>query len=143
MQALQQALTDHEPEFVSLKREIQTLCNGPDAESAHLDQVAHLCQKGCPVGRELPRPGQKEQDETIQDYEQRLDALRRKLAAHSADLQAQLEKGKEFETVTSDLATWLEGLEAGLDDYKIRDPASDVIRSQQEKCQVSWSNASL
>ena len=121
-----------------LKREIQTLCNGPGAESAYLDQATPLCKEGCPVGRDLPRPGQKEQDEIILDYERRLEALQRKLAARSDDLNSQLEKGKEFENVTSDLSKWLDSLEAGLEDFKIRDPKAGVIKSQQQKCQVSY-----
>ena len=135
-QTLQQSITDHEPEFVSLKREIQTLCTETAAESAYLDRAAPLCKDGCPVGCQLPRPGQQEQDNIICDYEQRLEALRRMLTERAVDLASQLEKGKEFEGVTSDLAKWLDGLEAGLEDFKIRDPRSEAIRAQQERCQV-------
>ena len=92
--------------------------------------------EGCPVGRSLPRPGQAEQDRIIANYEERLEALKRNLSLQSETLNSQLEKGKEFEKVTSDLSSWLDDLEGGLDDFKIRDPKSDIIKSQQQKCQV-------
>lgn len=136
MQALQQNVSDHEPEFVFLKREVQTLCNGPDAESAYFDKASQLCKEGCPTGHDFPRPGQKEQEDIIEDYEKHLEALKKKLTAQSADLNSQLERGEEFESVTSDLSTWLDELETWLEDFKIRDPKSDVIESQQQKCQV-------
>lgn len=135
-QAFQQDITDHEPEFVFLKREINKLCEGPDAESAHFDKLSGIAAEGCSVGRSLPRPGQAEQDRIIANYEERLAALRGKMVEHSETLNTQLEKGKEFETVTSDLSAWLDDLEAGLDDFKIRDPNSEVIKAQQQKCQV-------
>ena len=134
---MQQHIADHEPEFDSLKRGIQELCCGPDAESAYHDKVSTLDKEGCPVGRDLPRPGQKEQDAIIEDYDQRLEALKSKLADQSADLNNQLEKGEEFQSLTSDLSGWLDELEGKLDDFKIRDPKSLVLKEQQQKCQVS------
>ncbi len=136
-QAFQQNVTDHEPEFVSLKRGINKLCDGPNAESAHFDKLSGIGVEGCPVGRNLPRSGQAEQDGIIEDYERRLEALKTKLSTQSQTLHSQLERGKEFETVTSDLSSWLDDLEGGLDDFKIRDPKSDEIKSQQQKCQVA------
>lgn len=137
LQAMQQAVADHEPEFDSLKRGVQELCHGPDAESAYHDKVANLDKEGCPVGRDLPRPGHKEQDDIIVDYDKRLETLKNKLATQSADLSTQLEKGKEFESVTSDLSGWLDEMEGRLDDFKIRDPKSGILKSQQQECQVS------
>lgn len=137
LQAIQQHITDHEPEFVSLKRGVQELCNGPSAESAHNDALSSLDDKeGRVMGRDLPRPGQKEQLDTIADYDKRVEALKRKLAKQSADLSTQLKKGEEFDSLTSDLSSWLDELERGLDDFKISDPKSGVICAQQEKCQV-------
>lgn len=133
---MQQHITDHEPEFVSLKRGVQELCNGPGAESAHNDAVSSLDKEGCGVGRGLPRPGQEEQQDIIADYDKRMEALKRKLAKQSADLSTQLEKGEEFESLTSDLSSWLDELERGLGDFKVSDPKSEVIGAQQEKCQV-------
>ena len=92
--------------------------------------------EGCPVGRDLPRPGQAEQDGIIVDYERRLEELKVKLSEHSNNLNSQLERGKEFESTTSDLSSWLDELEGGLDDFKVRDPKSDAIKKQQQKCQV-------
>ena len=136
LQALQQNITDHEPEFVSLKREINKLCDGPNAESAYFDKLSGICMEGCPVGRDLPRPGQAEQDGTIADYDRRLEELKKKLSEQFHALNSQLERGKEFESMTSDLSSWLDELEGGLDNFKVRDPKSDVIKAQQQQCQV-------
>lgn len=129
-------MNDHEPEFVSLKREVQILCDGPSTEAAYFDMVIPVCVDGCPVGRDLARPGQMEQNKIIADYERRLEALRKTLDKQSAVLSSQLEKAKEFENLTSELALWLGDMEEGLDEFKIRDPSSDVIRAQLQKCQV-------
>lgn len=137
-QALQQAISDHEPEFVSLKREAQKLCKGPDAESALFDKVS-LERDGSPVGCTLPRPGQKEQEETLADYERRLEALRNKLSEKTSDLNSQLEKGKEFESLTSELSSWLDSIEDKLGDFGIKDPKSAAIKSQQGQCKVCTS----
>ena len=134
---MQQDVRDHEPEFDSLKREIQELSRGPAAESAYGDKVSALDQEGCPVGRDLPRPGQKEQDDIISDYEKRLEAVKGLLDNQAASLTAQLIKGEELELLTSDLSAWLDEVETGLDDFKIRDPKSEVIASQQQRCQVN------
>ena len=130
-------MNDHEPEFISLKREVQILCDGPPSiEATYFDKVTPLCMDDCPVGRDLSRPGQKEQIEIIIDYERRLVLLRKELDGQSAGLSSQLEKAKEFESLTSGLTVWLGDVEGGLGKLKIRDPNSGVIRPQLQKCQV-------
>ena len=90
----------------------------------------------CPVGRDLPRPGQKEQEDIIADYNRRLELLKERLATQFTDLSSQLEKGEEFESLTSELSSWLEEAESRFKDFRIHDPKSSVIRSQQQECQV-------
>ena len=48
------------------------------------------------MGRDLPRPGQKEQQDIIADYDDRVEALKAKLAKQSADLSTQLKKGRSL-----------------------------------------------
>ena len=133
---MQQDVNDHEPEFVSLKREVVILCDGPSTEPSYFKQAASLCVDASPPGRDLDRPGQLEQDHIIVDYENRLKALREKLNNQSAQLGSQLKRGQEFESLTSGLSTWMSDVEKELDGLKIRDPNSDAIRSQLQKCQV-------
>ena len=45
--------------------------------------------------------------------------------------------------MTSDLAKWLNDLEAGLGDLKVRGPRGVAIRPQQEKCQVRQSRVTV
>lgn len=141
LQAFQQDITDHEPEFVSLKREIHKLCEGPDAESAYFDKASS--KEEDPVGRNLPRPGQKEQDDIIADYENQLESLKKQLTVQLDELGTQLEKGKQLESLTSDFSSWLDELESGLDDLKIQDPKSSAIKTQQMKCQVCFAYCTI
>lgn len=89
-----------------------------------------------PVGQDLARPGQEQQQETLADYEARLEALKQKVVQANAELGAQLEKGNKFQSGMADLTGWLSGLEGELDGLKVRDPKSSVIESQQGHCQV-------
>ncbi len=89
-----------------------------------------------PRGRDLPRPGQREQDDIISDYERRLEALRNGLALQYADLSSQLEKSKEFESLLSGLDSWMDEVGEEMGGLKVRDPKSAALKSQVEKCQV-------
>lgn len=131
-----QDVTDHEPEFTSLKREVHILCEGPSTESAYFDKAVPLCVDGCPIGHDLARPGQAEQDKIIDNYDRRLESLRKKLDGQLAKLNSQLKKGKEFESLTTGLSSWLGNMDEGINEFKIHDPSSIVIRSQLQKCQV-------
>ena len=134
MQALQQAISDHEPEFTSLKNEAEKLCNGPAQEAEHFHRVAQL--KAPPAGRDSARPGKEQQSETLADYETRLDALKKRFSDATSELNSQLEKGTKFQSGLADLSGWLAGLGAEMNDLKIHSPKSSVIESQQAHCQV-------
>ena len=134
LQDLQQTITDHEPEFVSLKKEAEKLCEGPSNEAKHFEELSKVREH--PAGQELARPGKDQQQETLADYEARLEALKQKVSERAAALNTQLEKGNKFQSGMADLSSWLSGLEGELDGLKVRDPKSSVIESQQGHCQV-------
>ena len=115
-------------------KEAQKLCEGPSTEVEHFSHLAQL--KDSPPGQDLPRPGKEQQQETLADYETRLEALKQKFSEATAELTTQLEKGKKFESGMADLSKWLSGLESEMDDLKLRDPKSAAIESQQAHCQV-------
>lgn len=133
-QALQQAITDHEPEFVSLKRGAQKLCEGPSEETEYFQHVSQV--QAHPSGQDLPRPGRQQQQETLADYEERLEALKGRFGEAAISLGAQLEKGNEFESGMAGLSEWLSGLEGEMEGLKVRDPKSSAIEAQQGQCQV-------
>ena len=133
-QVLQQAITDHEPEFVYLKKEAQKLCEGPTQEANYFNHLSKVSER--PSGQDLARPGKDQQQETLADYEARLEALKNKVSDEAAALNTQLEKGNEFQSGMANLSSWLSGLEGELDGLKVRDPKSSVIESQQGHCQV-------
>ena len=79
---------------MSLQRELGTLCNGPSAESAFFDSI--LADLGNNSGKDDPRPGQNIQEDTINDYQTRLDALKRNLDEQQTDLISKLEQSGQF-----------------------------------------------
>ena len=131
-----QDVSDHEPEFTSLKREVVLLCAGPAMEPTYSDKVAPLCMAGCPLGRELPKPGQEEQNSIIEDYDRRLEALRRKMEDRLGELNKQMKKGQELESKADGLSSWLSDIAQRLADLRIWDPKSSAISSQLQDCQV-------
>ena len=133
-QALQQAITDHEPEFVYLKRGAQKLCEGPSEEAEYFQHVSQVQEH--PSGQDLARPGQEQQQETLVDYEKRLEVLKGRFGEAAIELGAQLEKGNKFESGMAGLTDWLSGLEGEMDGLRVRDPKSSAIEAQQGCCQV-------
>ena len=138
-QALQQAITDHEPEFVSLKRGAQKLCEGPSEEAEYFEHVSQVQEH--PSGQDLARPGQQQQQETLADYEARLEALKGRFSEAAVELGTQLEKGNKFESGMAGLSDWLSSLEGDMDGLKVHDPKSSAIKAQQGRCQV-WKQKS-
>ena len=89
-----------------------------------------------PSGQDLARPGQKQQQETLADYESRLEALKQKFSEAAVDLSTQLEKSNKFQSGMTGLSDWLSDLEGKLDGLKVHDPKSSAIEAQQGRCQV-------
>ena len=89
-----------------------------------------------PSGQDLARPGQEQQQETLADYEKRLEALKGRFGEAAVELGAQLEKGNEFESGMAGLSDWLSSLEGEMDGLRVRDPKSSAIEAQQGRCQV-------
>ena len=135
LQDLQQAIADHEPEFVSLKKEALKLCEGPGNEAEYFERLSKVREH--PAGQDLDRPGKDQQQETLADYESRLEVLKQKVSKKTAALNTQLEKGNKFQSGMADISSWLAGLEGELDGLKVHDPRSSVIESQQGCCQVT------
>ena len=134
MQSLQQAITDHEPEFVSLQRELDTLCHGPSTEPAFFDHLSEKLHSSS--GREQPRPGQQTQEDTNSDYQRRLDALRRKLDSDCSELGSKLEASSQFRGDVTELSGWAEEMLGHMDELVIRDPKSVTLEEQHSKCKV-------
>ena len=136
MQSLQQSISDHEPEFTSLRRESQKLCEGPGQEKPLYQHLAEFQDKTA-SGQDATRPGQQEQEETLDDYERRLEALKRTFSEFSSVLAGQFGKAREFADGVSALLDWLAGTDAEVEGLKIRDPKSSAIELQLQKCNVS------
>ena len=162
-QNLLQSVTDHEPEYVHLKRDASTLCEGPHDEQELFDAHSRLCDSSAEyVAKQLddsvanaqttddkdqssslgqqkstrPRPGQVELEETLSDYDHRLEDLKNKLKMCLSESESQLEKAKECENVLEGMRLWLKEGVAQLDDLQVKDPKCAVIETQQQKCQV-------
>ncbi len=129
-----QDVSDHEPEFTSLKREVVILCDGPPAETVYIDKLPPLCKTNSSIS-DL-RPGEQEQKAITQDYESRLDGLKEKMGERAELLSQHLGKGKELEDKTNELTSWLSDCALRLADLKVRDPGSSVISCQLLDCQV-------
>ena len=162
VQDILQSAADHEPEYVSLKRDANTLCGGPDNEQELLDAHSKLRESSAEyVSKELdvitkahvaneevqgsslgkpnstwPRPGQVELEEMLSDYDRRLEELKNKLQACLSQRESQLEGARECENLLEGMSSWLEGGVAKLDELRLRDPKCAVIETQQQKCQV-------
>ena len=89
-----------------------------------------------PSGQDLTRPGQQQQQETLADYEARLEALKGRFSEAAVELGTQLEKGNKFKSGMAGLSDWLSSLEGDMDGLKVRDPKSSAIEAQQGRCQV-------
>ena len=158
-QDLLQSISDHEPDFTSLKKEAHTLCQGPPNEeklltshsqlressatfvSKQLDETATETSKGQgsspgKPGWTGPRPGQTELESRLADYERRLEELKEKLSVCQREREGQLEKARECQGLLDDLEAWLKEGVAKLDGLRVRDPSCAVIEEQQGKCQV-------
>jgi len=137
LQDMLQDVSDHEPEFTSLKREVGILCEGPAPEAVYWEKVSPLSAPGCPLGSQQARPGQADQNAIIQDYEERLEALKKLMQGRVQELNIQLEKGREFESKTEELSLWLGECAQKLAGLRIRDPKSSTISCQLLDCQVT------
>ena len=111
------------------------MCEGPSEEVEYFEHLSRV--KDHPEGRDLPRPGKDTQQETLEDYEARLEALKQKVTEATAELNAQLEKGNRFQSGMSDLTDWFSSLEGELDGLKVTNPKSTAIETQQGLCQVT------
>ena len=159
MQSLLQLISDHEPEYVSLKREGHTLCQGPSNEQGLLPMMSQLKDSSAEFvaktldditkstsdpekgestspGKPNTRPGQVELEETLSDYDRRLQDLKNKLQLCLDDREKQLSCARDYEGVVKTMMSCLEGGGAQLDGLNVRDPTSDTIQKQQLVCQV-------
>ncbi len=134
MQVLQQAITDHEPELVSLQRELEDLSLGPVIEPAFYDRLSQDLQ--CSSGRDEVRPGKEKQESTLKDYEERMNALKRTLNFKTEELASKLEQSSQFKDSLAGLLSWMDKTASRLDELVIRDPARVVIEEQHSKCKV-------
>ena len=135
MQTLQQAITDHEPEFVSLQRELVNISQGPTIEPAFYDRLSKDLQSSS-SGKDKPRPGQQTQEETLKDYQERLDALKRSLVSTAEGLASKLEQSAQFKGDMAGLLDWMNDVVGRIDELVIRDPKSVPIEEQCSKCKV-------
>lgn len=110
------------------------MCEGPSQEAEYFERLSQV--KEHPEGRDLPRPGKEKQQETLDDYEARLEALKQHVSKATAELNEQMEKGNKFQSGMTDLSDWLSGLEEEMDGLKVHDPKSSAIEAQQGHCQV-------
>ena len=127
-------MTDHEPELVSLKKESQKLGEGAPLEPDYYSKLSQVTQEASVSGQ--ARPGQEQQEETLIDFSDRLEALKRKLTGVYSDLISQLQKAKELQDVLQGLLAWVTEVDKELDGLEVRDPSSAAIDTLQQKCQV-------
>ena len=118
-----------------MKREAQTLCEGPPTEAEYLTRVSQ--GKEPAPGQAAARPGQDQLEETISDFDKRLEALKKKLKIDLDNLTAQLEKATQFQDILAGLLSWVTEAEGELESLKISDPQSVAIEKQQQRCQVT------
>ena len=83
-----------------------------------------------------PRPGQDQLDETLSDFEKRLEALKGKFGGFSSDLSIQLEKAKRFQDGVQGLLAWVSEADKEQGELKVLDPCSTAIEDQLKKCKV-------
>ena len=88
-------------------------------------------------GQAAARPGQDQLEETISDFDKRLEALKKKLKIDLDNLTAQLEKATQFQDILAGLLSWVTEAEGELESLKISDPQSVAIEKQQQRCQVT------
>lgn len=118
-----------------MKRESQTLCEGPPTEAEYLTRVSQ--GKEPAPAQAAARPGQDQLEETISDFDKRLEALKKKLKIDLDNLTAQLEKATQFQDILAELLSWVTEAEGELESLKISDPQSVAIEKQQQRCQVT------
>ena len=159
-----QSISDHEPDYHSLKRDTHTLCQGPQDEQELIarnsslrdsssqfvaEQLADTAKQYAPVAEQqststgqpssaaaVSRPGQAELEQTLSEYDRRLEELKSKLRGSLSEREQQLESAKECEGLLEGVMSWLDVCEADLDGLRVRDPSSAVIEEQQQNCQV-------
>ena len=76
-------------------------------------------------------------EETLDDFHQPLEALKRLLADSAEGLSSQLERAQEFQDVFGRLLAWVGETEDQLNELRVMDVSSAAVESQLEKCQVS------
>ena len=159
-QELLQSISDHEPDYVSLKRNAHTLCEGPSDEPKLLTSMSqvressarfvaekldtnakvqlHTSDKVLSASSGEPssaaRPGQDEMQSVLSEYDRRLEELKKKLKVCLSERESQLESAREFDGLLSEMMLWMGG--ADLEGLRVRDPSSTIIQNQQQKCQV-------
>ena len=88
-------------------------------------------------GQAAARPGQDQLEETISDFDKRLEALKKKLKIDLDNLTTQLEKATQFQDILAGLLSWVTEAEGELESLKISDSQSVAIEKQQQRCQVT------
>ena len=111
------------------------LCERPPTEAEYLTQASQ--GKVTAPAQAAARPGQEQLEETISDFEKRLEALKKKLKIGLDNFTAQLEKATQFQEILAGPLSWVTEAEGQLESLKIRDPQSAAIEKQQQKCQVT------
>ena len=137
IQALQQLLTDHQPELVSLRKESQHLFVGPESEPTYLSQLNEAFPGDTNSASGVARPGQRELEETLSDYEARFEALKQRLQSSSSQLSSQLEQAKKLKECLETLLSWVAEAEGQLDNLSVCELSSSVVNTQLQNCQVS------
>ena len=158
LQELLQSISDHEPDFVSLKRDAKTLCQGSANEQGLLSQKLQVRNSSAEfVAKQLddmakvqssevqsasagelvlPRPGQEELEATLLDYDRRLEEIKNKLKLYLTERETQLESARECNGLLDRIMSWLDTCEADMDGLRMRDPSCAAIEKQQQTCQV-------
>ena len=121
------------------------MCEGPLNEKNVLDKNSKLVESSAPfvakewsaiAGQPRPRPGQDRLQSTLADFDERLENLKSQLSDRLSERRNQLERAKECAGILEGMTSWLDGCQGNLDGLTLRDPGSDVIKSQQVQCQV-------
>ena len=138
-QEILQSISDHEPDYVSLKRNAHTICEGPSDGKGLLANMSQMCESSAGFVAEaqlqmLGRPGQAVMQSILSNYDRRLEELKKKLKVCLSERESLLERTRECDSLLSEMMSWMKG--ADLEGLRVRDPSSAVIQNQKHKCQV-------
>lgn len=111
---------------------------GPKSEPAYLSQLNQAFSGGANSAAGVARPGQEQLEETLSDYEARVEALKQKLHSSSSQLSSQLEQAKKLDELLETLLSWVAEAEGQLDSLSVCELSSSVVNTQLQNCQVSF-----